>query len=135
MSGIFSFSVSSRKKIEAIDVTPRVQQAVSESGVREGAAVVFVPHTTCALFANEFEPGLEEDYEKFFSKLGAGRWKHDGVDGNAPAHLVSSLVGVSKSFLVEGGRLALGTWQSVILLELDGPRDRRVLVECVEGRR
>lgn len=131
MSRTISFSVSSRKRVEAIDVTAEVQQAVSDSGLEAGLAAVFVPHTTCALFVNEFESNLVQDCEKFFSSLAPGSWKHDSVDGNAGAHLVNSLVGVSKVFLVEGGKLVLGSWQSVVLLELDGPRSRRVMLKCV----
>ncbi len=124
--------VRSRKKVEAIDVTPEVERAVEESGVEEGIAIVFVPHTTAALVVNEFEPGLKRDLEKFFAGIAQGEWAHDNVDGNAYAHLVNSLVGSSKQFIVDDGKLVLGTWQNIILLELDGPRERRVLVKTVK---
>ncbi len=127
------FTVRSQKAVEAIDVTKQVAQLVKESGVLDGTALAFVPHTTCALVVNEFEPGLKADLEKFFPQLAKGAWKHDQVDGNAFAHLVNSLSGPGRQFLIEDGGLVLGTWQSIILLEMDGPRERRVLVK-VSGR-
>ena len=122
------FSVESRKKIEAIDVTSKVESLI---GVKEGTAIVFVPHATCALFVNEFEPNLVLDYEKLFALLRREKWAHDDIDDNAAAHLASALVGSSVVVPVEKGRLALGVWQRIVLMELDGPRKRKVSLVLV----
>ena len=119
------FSVESKKQIEAIDVTSRVEALLDK---KDGVAVVFVPHATCALFVNEFEPNIKSDYEKLFGLLKKEAWKHDEIDDNAAAHLASALVGASVVVPVEGGRLALGQWQRIILIELDGSRKRMVCV-------
>ncbi len=124
-------TIHSSKRVEAIDITDEVQAAVAANRWKDGVLTVFLPHCTAVVFVNEFEPSLRTDCEKFFSGLAQGKWSHDGneLQGNASAHLLSSLIGVSKQFLVEKGKLALGTWQSIILLELDGPRERRVWLE------
>jgi secondary thiamine-phosphate synthase enzyme len=126
-----SFEVASENKVESIDVTAQVNAAVREEGVREGVIFVYVPHCTCALVVNESEPNIREDYEKFFSRLSEGRWKHDAIDDNASAHLASALAGTSRFFFVEGGELVLGTWQRILLLEFDGPRKRKVLLKML----
>ena len=122
------FSVESRKKIEAIDVTSKVESLI---GVKEGTAIVFVPHAPCALSVNGFEPNLVLDYEKLFALLRREKWAHDDIDDNAAAHLASALVGSSVVVPVEKGRLALGVWQRIVLMELDGPRKRKVSLVLV----
>ena len=122
------FTVSSTKQIEAIDITQKVEGLI---GVKEGIAVVFVPHTTCALFVNEFEPNIKSDYEKLFAFLKRKEWKHNEIDDNAHAHLANVLIGSSVVVPIENGKLALGEWQKIILMELDGPRKRTVKISFV----
>ncbi len=116
---------------EVVDVTSKVQEVVRASGVTEGLAVVHTPHTTTAVVVNEREGGLTHDLLEWSSRVapkGAG-YRHDGMDGNAHAHLRGMMLGASATVPVTGGRLALGTWQSVLFVELDGPRDRRLHVQ------
>jgi secondary thiamine-phosphate synthase enzyme len=123
------FRVSSQKQVQAIDVTDEVEAIIKKEKWRDGVLFVFVPHCTAALIVNEFEPHIAADYEKYFAELRKQRWEHDSIDDNAAAHLGSAIAGSEKFFFVKNGELVLGTWQRVILVELDGPRDRRVLVE------
>ncbi|MEM0475186.1 MAG: secondary thiamine-phosphate synthase enzyme YjbQ [Candidatus Norongarragalinales archaeon] len=131
-STVKEFKVSSSKQIQAIDVTSEVEAIVRREKWRDGVLFVFVPHCTAALIVNEFEPNIAADYEKYFSELRKQCWSHDEIDDNAAAHLGSAIAGSERFFFVKNGELVLGTWQRVILMELDGPRDRCVLLEFVE---
>ena len=124
------FAVSTAKEFDAIDITDRVAEAAK--GVKKGILFVFVPHCTAALIINEFEPNIKQDYEKFFSMLRKEHWKHNSIDDNADAHLASAAAGSEQFFFIKDGGLVLGTWQRIILMELDGPRERKILCETLE---
>lgn len=126
-------AVKTRKKTEAVDVTDAVEESLKgEKG--DGLLFVFTPHCTCGLFVNEFEPNIAADYEELFGLLEERDWKHDEIDDNAAAHLASAVAGSSFLLPVRGGRLELGTWQRVILMEFDGPRQRRLLLRFLKTR-
>ena len=117
-----------------LDITPQVQAAVAESGVREGVANVFVHHTSCSLMINEnADPAVQRDLEAFFARLvpdGDRRFEHtaEGPD-DMPAHVRSVLTATSLTIPVEGGRCSLGTWQGIYLFEhRHRPHTRRVTV-------
>ena len=122
------FEVKTRKKLEVVDITPKVEKQISDKEAK--AVLVYVPHATAALVINEFEPRLKSDMEEFFSSLVPDRkWKHDEIDDNASSHLLSALLSPSATVPLENGRLALGTWQRIILVDLDGPRNRKLVVQ------
>ncbi len=122
--------VRTDKKYEVIDLTPQISEAVRTVQVGEGLCCVYVPHATAAIVINENDDqriGL--DLLDALDKLVAeGVWRHDQVDSNGAAHLKAAILGPSETIPIQNGRLALGTWQSVMLVELDGPRDRKVIV-------
>ncbi|WP_372915080.1 secondary thiamine-phosphate synthase enzyme YjbQ [Pyrococcus kukulkanii] len=123
--------VTTSKEIEIIDITEKIREIVGKSGVEDGIVVVFTRHTTAGIIINENESGLISDLEKTLEKLipkGAG-YSHDRVDNNAHSHLRAIILGSSVVIPVENGRLALGTWQSVLFVELDGPRTREIYVK------
>ena len=125
--------VETRRRFELVDVTGRVEDWLSAHGARDGVLTVFVPHTTAAILINEAEPGLMEDILSLMRELtrpGAG-WMHNRIDNNAHAHLGNVLVGPSVSIPVAGGRPRLGTWQRIMLLEMDGPRRRRLVLTFI----
>ena len=124
---------STRKRIELVNITPQISSAIGESKIRDGFVVVYSVHTTTALLVNEDEPNLVADLEEAVTKLIPWReaYRHNALDGNAPSHLTAAFLGVSSTFLVEAAELVLGTWQSIFLVELDGPRSRKVLVKVV----
>jgi len=130
---VAEFYVTTRSQFEAVDVTRHVESIVENSGIVNGLCVVFVPHATAAIIANEAEPGLLVDYIDIIRELfkPGYQWRHNRIDNNAHAHLAAALIGPSRSFPVVGGRCVRGTWQNIILLELDGPRRRRVIVEVM----
>ena len=126
--------LSTRSKVELIDVTRQVEKHVREGNLKNGLCLVYSSHSTAAIITNEHETGLmldiakkvQEDYPR-----GRG-WHHDEVDRNAEAHLASSFIGASRIFPVRDGRLIRGTWQNIFLLELDGPRSsRRIVIELL----
>ena len=125
------FSVRTRKAQEMLDITERVAEVVSRSGVSDGICLVYVPHATAAVIINEnADPNVCEDILEALARLiPEGRWRHDRVDNNAAAHIKATILGPSEAVPIRGGRLGLGTWQSLMLVELDGPRNRTVIVE------
>lgn len=126
-------SLQTTKDIEVIDITSIVEQAVEESKISHGIAVVHVPHATAAIFANEYEPLIVEDYISLIREIfkPGYPWKHNRIDRNAHAHLAAALIGSSRVFPVRNRRLVRGTWQNILLVELDGPRYRRIVVEVL----
>jgi secondary thiamine-phosphate synthase enzyme len=122
----------SRQRYDAIDVTADVTRVVAEAGVEEGLCAVYVPHATAAIVINENDdPNLCTDLLEALDKLvPEGVWRHDRVDRNGAAHIKSAILGPSETIPVRGGRLLLGTWQAIMLIDLDGPRQRRVIVTC-----
>ena len=126
-------SLSTRKRLDLVDITEDVSNFVGECKMESGICLVNSPHSTTAVIVNEHESGLMEDIlrkvrEEF--PRGAG-WHHDRIDNNADGHLASVFLGNSKTFPIRNGRLERGTWQNIFLLELDGPRTRRVLFEAM----
>jgi len=125
--------VKSNKSVEVIDITEMVQSWIAENNVEDGILTVFSVHTTAGLTINEAESGLMQDIETQLSKIvppHAG-YQHDRVDHNAHAHIITSLLGPSETVTVKSGKLALGTWQSILFVECDGPRSRRIAVSFV----
>jgi len=125
------FYIKSSRRYQMIDITARVQEIVKTANVREGICCVYTPHATAAITVNEnADPNVCEDFLDALAKLvPEGIWRHDRIDNNGAAHIKAALIGPSEVIPVKDGRLLLGTWQAVMLVELDGPRERRVIVE------
>jgi len=121
--------LKTQKSRQAVDVTGEVNRQISEHQVAEGICLLFVRHTTAALVVGEVGEGTEEDLLEVLSELIPKiRFRHAHDPAHAPSHMISSILGPSLCLPVSHGRLALGTWQSVILIELDGPRERSIQV-------
>lgn len=129
MGGYEEFSVRTAQHTQMIDITRQVQQAVEKSGAQRGICCVFVPHTTAAVTINEnADPDVVTDFIKEINRIVPWEDGYLHAEGNSAAHLKSSLVGCSEQVIVDGGRLVLGTWQGIYLVEFDGPRTRKVYV-------
>lgn len=132
---IVPISVPTRQQNQMLDVTAEVQRAVKEQGLHDGYVICYVPHTTAAVTIQEnADPDVVHDLLWKLGQLVPREevdYRHN--EGNSDAHIKSSLVGSSQMVLVEGGQLVLGTWQGIYFCEFDGPRQRRMLVRCVEG--
>jgi secondary thiamine-phosphate synthase enzyme len=125
---------STRGNGDAMDITAYVQESVDEAGVGNGQASAFVRGSTAAIATMEYEPGGVHDLKAMFERLipAHGDYEHNRLnhDTNSHAHQRASVVGPSLSVPVIDGRLALGTWQQVVLLDFDDrPRDRMVVVQ------
>lgn len=128
--------VRTAKGSSAVDITPQVSQAVRSSGIQSGVCHVYVPHTTAGATINEgADASVADDLLDHLDRLVPWDGPYRHAEGNAAAHIKSSLVGHAATILVEGGRLLLGTWQAIFLCEFDGPREREVLVTVVGGDR
>jgi secondary thiamine-phosphate synthase enzyme len=124
---------STRGDADILDITAELQQAVEEAGVREGQALAFVRGSTAAIAAMEFEPGGVRDLQATLERLVPthGDYEHNRLnhDTNSHAHQRATLLGPSEAVPVIDGRLALGTWQQVVLIDFDDrPRERTVMV-------
>ena len=124
-------TIRTRKTQEMLDITSQVAEMVRRSGVANGLCLVYVPHATAAIVINEnADPNVCQDILDALGRMvPEGAWRHDRVDNNAAAHIKATILGPSQAVPVREGGLRLGTWQSVMLVELDGPRDRTVIVE------
>lgn len=126
-----TFSVSTKKRCELVDITSQVQSAVDSADVTAGDALVFCPHTTAAITINEnADPSVVHDLLLTLSELiPEHRPGYRHVEGNSDAHVKSSIIGCSEQVTVKNGSVSLGTWQGVYFCEFDGPRNRRVLIQ------
>ena len=126
--------ISTSGRYELVDITSEVERAVNDSGIKNGMCLVFAPHATAAIVANEHETGLMED---ILTKIQEeyprnGKWLHNRIDDNAAAHLASAFISSARIFPVKNGYLIRGTWQNIFLVEMDGPRSiRRIVIEII----
>jgi secondary thiamine-phosphate synthase enzyme len=124
------FEVRTEERHQIVDITQQVDEIVAASGIREGICSIYVPHATAAIVINENDdPNICLDLLDALDKLVPdGVWRHDRVDGNAAAHIKSAILGPGETVPVRGGHLLLGRWQAIMLVDLDGPRQRRIVV-------
>ena len=123
------FTVSTRDRSQFVNITSEVQKAATDQGIDRGAVTVFVPHTTAGITINEnADPDVVLDIQKTLEKIVPWRGGYRHCEGNSAAHVKAGLMGSSVCVPVEGGKLALGTWQSIYFCEFDGPRQRKVWV-------
>jgi len=119
------FTVESDAHTDVVDITECVREAIPADA--EGTCTVFVRHTTAGITVNEAEPRLLGDLSDALGDLVPDSgWAHDELDGNADAHVRALFVGPSETIPVRDGSLDMGTWQSVLLVDCDGPRERAV---------
>jgi secondary thiamine-phosphate synthase enzyme len=127
-----TISVTTDKRTVLVDVTGPLNQTLATSGVRDGALVAYVPHTTAGITINEnADPSVRRDILMVLERLVPASLPFSHAEGNGDAHAKAVLTGSSVTIPVEGGRLQLGTWQGVYFAEFDGPRRRRLLVQLL----
>ncbi|MBM3251786.1 MAG: YjbQ family protein [Candidatus Omnitrophica bacterium] len=126
--------IKTSSRTELIDITDKIQQVVNKSKVGEGICVVFVPHTTAGITINEnADPSVRKDILKELNKVIPFDDNYSHSEGNAAAHIKASLMGASLNVIIDGGALALGTWQGIYFAEFDGPRSREVWIKIQKG--
>jgi secondary thiamine-phosphate synthase enzyme len=130
--GVQRIAVPTERREQFVDVTDAVMAAVGDLGLRDGAVLLHVPHTTAAVTVNEgFDPDVASDVLATLGRLVPRDAGYAHVEGNSDSHVKSILVGSSQLLPVSGGALVLGRWQRVFFCEFDGPRERELLVSAV----
>ncbi len=129
---MITLSVSTGQRVDFVDITSRVREAVATSGVQEGIITIYVPHTTCGVTINESaDPDVAADIKMQSAKLVPRDAGYSHFEGNADSHIKTSLVGSSEQVFIENGKLVLGTWQGIFLCDFDGPRTRKVYLKII----
>ncbi|NQS88579.1 YjbQ family protein [Patescibacteria group bacterium] len=129
----------SEEYLNVMDFTEKVRSLVVKSKVKEGIVNIFNPHVTCAICVNEDDPDLWQDLLEAYQKIAPvkGNYHHNAKyrgmsrEQNAHAHILNTLIGSAVSLPIRQGKLTLGTWQSVLFVELDGGKHRRILVQIM----
>ena len=130
---ISSLNIVSQKHYQLIDITEKIKKEVEKSNINEGICLVFTPHSTCAIVLTENEERLKNDWLFFLQKQVKGLdFQHNQIDNNADAHILAGILGQEKTIPIYNGKLQLGTWQQIFLVELDGPRERKVIVKIIK---
>ncbi len=127
------FEVPRRRAL--LNITSQVVQALEESGIREGMLLCNAMHITASVFVNDDESGLHQDFEEWLERLAPekphSRYRHNGAEDNADAHLKRSIMGREVVVAVTAGRLDFGPWEQIFYGEFDGRRRKRVLVKII----
>lgn len=125
--------VKTGKKKEIVDITNLVKDLVKKEDFKNGLIVLFLTHTTAALTIADLDPGTDLDmldaFEAMIPKL---PYHHPHDPTHVPNHILSSLIGVSVTILVRNSEIVLGEWQRIVLAELDGPKDRKIIISFHE---
>ncbi len=126
-------NTSSRREYH--NITPRINECLAESGIKEGLCLVNAMHITASVFINDDESGLHADFEKWLEKLAPekphSQYKHNGYEDNADAHLKRSVMGREVVVAITNGKLDFGPWEQIFYGEFDGMRKKRILVKII----
>ena len=129
---MLQLTIKTHDRTEMIDVTGRVQDALTTAGCQDGICMLYVPHTTAGITINESaDPSVRKDILMVLNQMVPWQADYKHLEGNSAAHIKSSLMGASQFVGVEKGRLVLGTWQGVFFCEFDGPRTRKLQIKFI----
>jgi len=132
MNGYKTINVTTTRGVEFIDITREIKRIISEQQVKDGIALVYTPHTTAGITINEnADPAVTEDITEFIRRKIPHEPYFGHMEGNSPAHIMSSLFSASETLIIDNGQLVLGTWQAIWFCEFDGPRTRKVLLKII----
>ena len=129
---LYEYQLSAPRE-DFYDITPQLREAVAKSGITDGIALVYCPHTTAGITINEnADPDVVHDILTGLEKAFPDRAEFRHAEGNSAAHLKASTTGSSVSVIINGGKLVLGTWQGVFFCEFDPPRKRKFYIKVSE---
>jgi secondary thiamine-phosphate synthase enzyme len=129
----FFLKIQTKKKLELLNLTSAIQEIVDKSKVKDGICFIFLLHSSAGLLINEDEEGLKKDWFLFFENISSKiNFFHNLIDNNALAHLISGILGQSRFIFIKDGKLLLGRWQQIFLVEADGPREREIAVKIIK---
>ena len=127
-----NLTIQTTRKDEVIDITDNIEEILSQQTSQEGLCTIFVKHTTCCITTADLDPGTDLDLlDALRGTLPKIHYRHPHDPSHAPDHILSSLIGPSVIIPFAYGKLDLGVWQRVVLIELDGPRQRNVVVTII----
>ncbi|MGO8878855.1 MAG: secondary thiamine-phosphate synthase enzyme YjbQ [Desulfomonilaceae bacterium] len=127
---MFTFTLKTSSRVQFLNITSEIRRAIAETGLKEGTALVYVPHTTAGITINEAaDPAVVSDINRKLSQLIPVEGSYRHTEGNSDAHIKASLMGSSIQVIVSGGNLVLGEWQGIFFCEFDGPRTRKTIVK------
>lgn len=128
------FTVHTTDQTAMVNITDKVRSAVQKSGIKNGLAYVFIPHTTAAVTINESaDPDVVTDILMELNKVIPFQDRYRHMEGNSAAHIKTSLIGASETIIIENSKLQLGTWQGIFLCEFDGPRTRQLWIKTISA--
>jgi secondary thiamine-phosphate synthase enzyme len=123
--------IKSKNRNEMIDITHEVEEIIKQENIKDGFVVIYVPHTTAGVTINEgADPSVQRDIIATLEKLIPENDNYHHMEGNSDAHIKASLMGSSSTVLIKNNELVLGTWQHIFFYEADGPRNRKVIIDC-----
>ena len=127
---MYKITVTTHNRVEFRDITSDIQKLIERKKIRDGICVIYLPHTTAGLVINEnYDPAVNKDIARWLQQDIPSSGDYFHLEGNADAHIKSSIVGNNLVVIVESGRIVLGRWQGIFLAEFDGPRRREVWVK------
>lgn len=126
------FEITTNKKDEVVDITDYINKVIRKSGKENGVCVLNLLHTTCSITTADLDPGTDEDLlESLRKMLPKISYRHPHDPSHTPDHILSSIIGTSISLTFQNKSLVLGTWQRVVLIELNGPKSRRIAYSLI----
>lgn len=128
----YTLKINTPKRIAFVDITKKVEEVISKNEINSGICYLYVPHTTCGITINEnYDPSVIKDINNVLSHLVPENNDYEHTEGNADAHIKTSLINSFAILFFENKKLLLGTWQGVFLCEFDGPRERRIYLKIL----
>src|SRR6266516_6161563 len=126
-----TITITTKKNDQIVDITETIETQLREAPTEDGLCSIFVSHTTCALTTADLDPGTDLDFLDVLRRLLPDiSYRHPHDPSHTPDHILSSIIGPSVAVPYENRQLLLGMWQRIVLVELDGPRQRTVYVSC-----
>jgi len=127
-------SIQTSQRVEIQDITATIQTIVFNSKIQSGLITVYSPHTTAGITINEnADPDVKHDMNYFLNKMVPEDANFQHLEGNSDAHIKGSLINFSQIFIIENGKIQLGTWQGIFFMEFDGPRNRSIWLKIIEA--
>ncbi len=130
----YKINLKTSERNQLLDITDKINEVILNSSVNDGIAIIYTPHTTAGITINEnADPSVKKDIINFLNKKIPYHGDYFHLEGNADAHIKSTIVGCSEYLIINNGKIQLGTWQGVFFCEFDGPRRREVWIKIIQG--
>lgn len=130
-----TITIKTNNTQELLDITSEIATIAEEANIQTGTITIYTPHTTTAITINEsYDPDVKEDFIKQLSKIIPLKNNYKHAEGNSHAHIKSSIIGNSRTIIIDDGKLQLGTWEGITFCEFDGPRTRKLYIQMINQK-